>query len=79
METREPKYGERVIYIDEFRKQHNALVTEPHGGTCCNLVYVSSDEKKHDTYGRQIERDCSCVHISCNEAKANCWAYPDEV
>ena len=76
---REPKIGERVVYIDTLRKKHEALVTAEHGSTCINLVYVSNDKMKHDTYGRQIERECSCVHLSGNEAKANCWSYPEEV
>jgi hypothetical protein len=76
---RKPQYGDHVVFIDEFRKHHNALVTAPWGETCVNLLYVSADEQKTDSYGRQIERESSCVHLTCNEAKAHCWAWPDEV
>jgi hypothetical protein len=36
-------------------------------------VYVSADESKTDTYGRQVERQTSVAHISVNPAQANCW------
>lgn len=70
------KIGEAVIYVDEFKREHFALLTAVHGesdNSAVNLVYVSSDATKSDTYGRQIERNSSCVHISVNSAKANCW------
>ncbi len=77
--------GESVIYVDSFKREHLALVTNvfnanpanyPDGNVPkpgVNLVYVSTDETKGDTYGRQIERQTSCVHISSNVAGANCW------
>lgn len=68
-----------VIYIDPTRGRHNALVTNVFGQTCCNVMWVSGDESKQDPYGRQIERQSSCCHISMNQAKANCWCWPDEV
>lgn len=45
-----------------------------------NLVYVSSDPQKMDTYGRQIERQTSIVHRSMQPAPggANSWCWPDE-
>jgi len=76
---RKPIFGEQIVYIDSLRKHHNALVTAPWSETCVNLLYVSDDEQKSDSYGRQIERQTSLVHISGNTAKANCWAFPDEV
>lgn len=76
---RKPVYGEQIVFIDSFRKKHNALVTAPWSDTCVNLLYVSDDEQKSDSYGRQIERETSCVHISLNDAKAMCWAFADEV
>lgn len=45
---------------------------------CANLVFVSSDESKQDSYGRQLERATSCVHISSNSAGAYCWKFPGE-
>jgi hypothetical protein len=43
-----------------------------------NVVFVSSDESKQDSYGRQLERATSAGHISANSAKAYCWKFPHE-
>lgn len=70
------KVGEAVIFIDEHRQEHFALLTAIHGGgdkPCVNLIRVSDDPNKYDVYGRQTERSSSCVHISSNSAQANCW------
>lgn len=45
----------------------------------CNLVYVTSDEKKTDTYGSQLERATSVVHRSNQAAHGRYWIWPDEV
>jgi len=48
---------------------------------CCNIVFVSTDEAKHDTYGRQIERHTSVSHGRSQGPKpflGMCWAWPDE-
>ncbi len=78
-EPRYPKTGQHVIFIDEHRMPHDALVTEPWSDTCVNLVLINSDEKSQDTYGRQITRETSCVHKSLNDAGGMCWAFPDQV
>jgi hypothetical protein len=75
---RELKFGQEVIFIDPYKREHRALITDVHGNTCCNLVFVSDDEKKTDDWGRQLERESSCVHISQNEARAHCWKHIDE-
>lgn len=58
-----PQVGEVVVYTDEVGKQHDALVTAYWNGDrpdgALNLTYVSDDETKSDTYGRQIERASS--------------------
>lgn len=77
-ERKQLKVGEVVVYVDSFRAEHLALVTSvfrssgeyPDG---CNLVYVSADESKTDTYGRQVERQTSVCHISVNPGNGNCW------
>jgi len=71
--------GSVVVYIDPTRGRHNALVTNVFGPQCCNVLWVSGDDSKQDPYGRQIERQSSCCHTSMNQAKANCWCWPDEV
>lgn len=76
--TRQPRFGEPVIYVDPVGLQHPALVTRPWGPTCVNLVFVSSDTNKEDTYGRQIERQSSCVHASVQPVHGNYWRFVDE-
>ena len=68
-----------VVYIDSRRNRHNALVTNVFGAACCNVLFVVDDSLKTDNYGRQTERATSVVHLSQNEARANCWCWPDEV
>lgn len=92
----ERKYeiGQHVKYVDEFRKVHDALITiwwlpsehyqmSDYKLDCepgCNLLYVSDDPKRDDTYGRQIERDSSVVHKSYQpEAQGRYWCWPDEL
>jgi hypothetical protein len=67
------KVGDIVVYTDEYRIDHNALVTDVHGETCVNLVYVTSDSSKHDPYGRQIERRSSCCRYSETFNFGNCF------
>lgn len=43
-----------------------------------NVVFISSDESKQDSYGRQLERATSASHISTNSASAYCWKFPNE-
>ena len=71
-----PNIGSVVQYVDEVGKAHDALVTcvfgntEPHS---INVMYVSSDEKKEDSYGRQVERETSVVHESMQGAHGQFW------
>ena len=73
------KVGDRVVYVDPERKEHNALVicafhqTEEDPHPSLNLVIVDPDPKKEDSYGRQIDRVTSIVHASKQSAGANCW------
>lgn len=48
--------GDAVVYADSVRREHPALVTDVHSQSCINLVIISSDETKYDSYGRQTER-----------------------
>jgi hypothetical protein len=62
MEARVLEPGDVVTYVDEVGKSHQALVTIVHGNTaesCINVVYVSDDDTKRDSYGRQVERASS--------------------
>lgn len=79
--------GKHVVYVDPQGVAHDAVVTvwwsldyyrkegkEPG----CNLVYVSGDPAKDDTYGRQIERSTSVIHMGVQPAHGNYWRWPDE-
>ena len=55
----EVKLGQKVIFCDPKGNDHDALVTTVWSQECVNVVYVSGDETKGDTYGRQIERSTS--------------------
>lgn len=55
----EVKVGDAVIFVDPIRNEHNAVVTAVWSPDCINVVFVSTDESKTDSYGRQIERETS--------------------
>lgn len=76
------KEGDPVVYVDEVGVEHHALVTavwtgmglpKPDHQPGCNLVFVSSDPAKGDTYGRQIERRTSVSHQEAQMAPGNYW------
>lgn len=78
MEQRKPKFGEAVVFVDPYGVAHPALVTAVWGDKCVNVVFVSRDAEKQDTYGRQIERSTSCVHQSIQQAHGNYWRFVDD-
>ncbi len=54
-------------------------ILDPNAGEpSCNLVVVSVDKMKEDTYGRQTEHESSVVHMSNQAAHGNYWVWPDE-
>ena len=70
------KIGEVVSYADEYGEKVNALVTAVHGSgdsPSINLVFVTEDEAKVDSYGRQIDRATSVVHHSNQAAHGRYW------
>lgn len=73
-----PLVGEPVVYVDPVGVAHPALVTAPWGPTCINLVYVSKDDSRRDSYGRQLERAPSCSHATVVPVHGNYWRFPDE-
>lgn len=75
---KQPMPGDRVIYHDPVGTPHEALCTT-NWGSCINVVFISSDENKKDTYGRQIERESSVSHKLNNTAHGRYWRWPDEV
>lgn len=76
-EYKKPQVGDAIIFRDSSGKDHNAIVTCDHGA-CINLVHVSSDEKRQDPYGRQIERPTSISHQSQNKVHGFNWRWPNE-
>lgn len=68
-----------VIYVDSKGREHNALVTSVNGPSdqtpSVNLVYISKDEERNDSWGRQIERDSSVVHESNQSAHGRYWYF----
>lgn len=83
------KVGQSVIYVDQFGKPHEALVTvwwehveayrSNTGMPGCNLVFVTSDPMKTDVYGFQIERETSVIHKTAQPAHGRYWCFRDEL
>lgn len=72
------KVGDNVVFVDEHSKEHNAIVicafSAPHiKYPSVNVVHVSDDESKSDSYGRQIERRTSVPHQSNQPAHGMYW------
>jgi len=72
------KIGDVVTYIDAEHRERPALVqmvweTTDGSQPSLNVVVVSADEKKEDTYGRQTEHETSVVHLSKQSAGGFCW------
>ena len=89
MEKRRPLACDHVIYHDEKGKPHKALVTcvfdQPNKAAddlsdlpCINVVYVSDDESRGDSYGRQIVRETSQVHKTSMATHGHYWRFPWE-
>ena len=79
------RIGQHVIYVDSQRRQQPALVQQwwPQMSgegefPGCNLVVVSFDSNKDDSYGRQIEHFTSITHKTVQPADGNYWRWPDE-
>lgn len=91
---REPKVGDAVIFFDTLRRECPALLTAVHGEVsggpveghpdqswhtpCVNLVYVTPEEGKTDSWGRQTDHASSCVH-ACDQRVGYYWCWPEEV
>lgn len=80
------KIGDAVIWVDALSHPHPALVTAVWGqynpddplSPGLNVVLVSTDESKDDSYGRQIERQTSQVHVSRQVAPGMYWCRVNE-
>lgn len=76
--TKELKVGDVVVYHNPVGRPSNALVQAVWGPTCINIILVSLDESKTDSYGRQIEHQTSCSHKDTMKVHGNYWRLPSE-
>lgn len=69
------KVGQAVKFVNERGVEQDALVTEVWGDVNpgINLMFVSTNEEKKDSYGRQMERHSSVVHKSSQPAHGMYW------
>jgi len=72
--------GQGVTFVDSKGKDHPALITvvweNEYPETMApglNVVYVSDDDNRADTFGRQIERETSIIHESAQPAHGMYW------
>jgi len=76
----DPIVGQSIIWIDEHRREIPALVKYvwqngkdfPAG---VNLVFISQDETRTDSAGRQTEIKTSVPHISVQVAGGYAWKH----
>jgi hypothetical protein len=72
-----PAKRDRVIAVDSVGVRHEALVTN-HWNLTVNVVFVTADETKTDSYGSQVERMTSCVHKTLTSSPGYFWFWPGE-
>lgn len=78
--------GQHVLFVDPLSRPRPAVVTAVWGQyktpqspiPGVNVVIVSNDPSREDTYGRQIERETSVVHVSNQPAPGAYWCLPSE-
>lgn len=78
VEKRAAEVGQVVVRHNPVGIAHKALVTAVWSLNCINLVVVSSDEKKQDSCGRQIEHHTSQSHGAEMKVHGNYWRFEDE-
>jgi len=88
------KTGDHVVFVDSYRKPHNALITNVFDNgmglnaflvnyngrlPAINVLYVTDDAAKTDPYGHQVERATSVCHGSAQPVRAGMYfLFPDE-
>lgn len=70
--------GDPVLFTDPKGRDHHAVCTNSFGPICINVAFVSDDQARTDTYGRQIERATSVIHQSTAPAHGYFWRRADE-
>ena len=76
--VRTPKIGDVVVYHEPDGAARNSLVTAVWSPPLVNLVHISGDDARTDSYGRQIERPTSVSHASQMPVHGRYWRWPDE-
>lgn len=76
--------GGRCIYTDTHGVDHDALVTNGFGANgigksaAINVAYVSDDQTRLDSYGRQLEREASVQHQHLVSTHGRFWRFVGE-
>lgn len=70
------KVGDHVIYADESRVEHDALASDVFNPDLINVVYLSGDDSKKDSHGRQIERASSVSRHSASSCFGRTFRHP---
>jgi len=73
-----PKLGQFVVFHDQKGQPHDALITAVWSEECVNVLFVSSDERRKDDTGRQIERSASVQHKSVQTVHGFYWRFAEE-
>jgi hypothetical protein len=77
-DVRQANLGDHVIFTDPKGNDHHALVQTVWTNPTINVLFVSSDENRRDSYGRQVEHATSVPHVSCVTVHGFYWRHPDE-
>jgi hypothetical protein len=80
------RIGDHVVYVDPFSKPQQAVLTavwdsgheEIYPSPAVNVVWVSADPARTDSYGRQVERATSVPHVTSQRAPGSYWCRPAE-
>lgn len=72
--------GQVVLFVSEKGEKIHALVTFVFHGMSgksdgCNLVFVTTDPARQDSFGAQIERKTSVPHRTGTPAPGYFWQY----
>ncbi len=80
--VKKPEVGDPVVYHSPSGVPRNALVTavfqRAEHDWLVNVVFVSGDPERQDSYGRQIERNTSTMHAAAAKVHGNYWRWPNE-
>lgn len=71
-----PNVCDPIKFVDEHGVEHNALIQHIHGTVedpTINLIHLSSDPSKYDSYGRQSEKRTSVQHKNRTTAAGMYW------